>query len=68
MNHLNLHMVHAGPWRPSVQDLVVSLLWLGFDPYPGNFHMPWAWPKNPNMVHFTVLLRHTVTYVPRKVS
>lgn len=32
MNHLNLHMVHAGPWRPSVQDLVVSLLWLGFDP------------------------------------
>ena len=19
-----------------------SLLWLGFDPWPGNFHMPWG--------------------------
>ena len=23
-------------------------LWLGFDPWPGNFCMPWAWPKNKN--------------------
>ena len=22
-----------------------SLLWLGFDPWPRNFPMPWAWPK-----------------------
>ena len=22
-----------------------SLLWLGFDPWPGNFHVHWAWPK-----------------------
>ena len=22
-----------------------SLLWHGFSPWPGNFHMPWAWPK-----------------------
>ena len=22
-----------------------SLLWQGFSPWPGNFHMPWAWPK-----------------------
>ena len=21
-----------------------SLLWCGFDPRPGNFCMPWAWP------------------------
>ena len=21
------------------------LLWLGFDPWPRNFHIPWAWPK-----------------------
>ena len=21
------------------------LLWLGFDPSAGNFHMLWAWPK-----------------------
>ena len=23
-----------------------SLLWHGFHSWPGNFHMPWAWPKN----------------------
>ena len=22
------------------------LLWHGFYPWPGNFHMLWAWPKN----------------------
>ena len=22
-----------------------SLLWQGFDPWPGNFHMPWTQPK-----------------------
>ena len=24
-----------------------SLLWYGFDPWPGNFHMPWVWPLKP---------------------
>ena len=28
-----------------VKDLVLSPLWLGFDPCPGNFHMLQAWPK-----------------------
>ena len=34
-----------------VKDSVLSLQWLrillqgGFDPWPGNLHMPWAWPK-----------------------
>ena len=28
----------------SLQRLRV-LLWCGFDPWPGNFHMPRAWPK-----------------------
>ena len=34
-----------------VNDLALSLQWLGlllwwrFDPWPGNFHMPWVWPK-----------------------
>ena len=34
-----------------VKDLVVLWLWrrwqlqLRFDPWPGNFHMPWAWLK-----------------------
>ena len=28
-----------------VKDMVLSLLWLRFDPWPENFHMKWAWPK-----------------------
>ena len=34
-----------------VKDPVLSLLWLwlqlwcGFNPWPRNFYMPWAWPK-----------------------
>ena len=31
-----------------VKDLALSPLWLGFDPWPGNFHMPWKSPKNEN--------------------
>ena len=36
-----------------VKDPLVSLLrfwslpWHGFNPWPGNFHMPWMWPKRP---------------------
>ena len=22
-----------------------SQMWLGFNPWPRNFHMPWVWPK-----------------------
>ena len=28
-----------------VKDLALSLLCCGFDPWPRNFCMPWAWPK-----------------------
>ena len=28
-----------------VKDLVLSLLWRGFDPQPRNFHMLRVWPK-----------------------
>ena len=31
-----------------VKDLVLSLLWLGFDPWPGNFHMPQPVNNNNN--------------------
>ena len=29
-----------------VKDLALSLLWLRFDPWPGNFYMSQGWPKN----------------------
>ena len=28
-----------------VKDLALSLMWCWFDPWPGNFHMQWVWPK-----------------------
>ena len=28
-----------------VKDLVLLLLWHGFDPWPGNVYMLWMWPK-----------------------
>ena len=39
-----------------------SLLWCSFDPWPGNFHMLWVWPKkkkikcqcNRTYIHFVV--------------
>ena len=31
------------PGGLAVKDLALSLLWLGFNPWPKNFHMPWLW-------------------------
>lgn len=31
-----------------VRDLALSPQWLGFDPWPGNVHMLWAWPEKKN--------------------
>ena len=28
-----------------VKDLALPLGQRGFDPWPGNFHTPWVWPK-----------------------
>ena len=28
-----------------LKDLALSLLWHGFDPWPGNFCVPWVWPQ-----------------------
>lgn len=40
-----------GPWRSlvarQVKGPVLSLLWCGLDPWPGNFCMLWAWPTSP---------------------
>ena len=27
-----------------VKDLALSLLWRGFDPWAGHFHVLWVWP------------------------
>ena len=32
------------PWHCRLKDLVLPQLRLGFDPWPGKFHMPWVWP------------------------
>ena len=44
-----------------VKDPALSLQWLGFDPWPGNFCLPWAWPKpNEDCIMFLVWQRATV--------
>jgi len=48
MSEIILQDFHDGSW---FKDLALSLLWLwlllwcGFDPWPGTFHMPQVWPK-----------------------
>ena len=37
--------IKALPSGLVVRDSALSPLWLGFNPWPGNFCMPWAWPK-----------------------
>ena len=34
-----------------------SLLWCGLDPWPGNFHMPWAQPKYKKYRCFVCLIQ-----------
>ena len=34
----------------AVKDLVLSLLWLGTDPWPGTLHMLWARPEEEKSV------------------
>ena len=38
-----LRPVMEFPSRLEVKDLASSLLWRRFDPWPGNFHVPWVW-------------------------
>ena len=34
---------------PKLPQLLCRLqLWFRFSPWPGNFHMPWVWPKKRN--------------------
>ena len=42
-----------------VKDSALSLLWLGFHPWPGNFHVTWVWPKTEQKqkLHLTLVRR-----------
>ena len=33
------------PGGLAVKDSMLSLLWLGFNPWPRNFYTPWVWEK-----------------------
>ena len=35
-----------------VKDSALSLLWLRFDPWPGNSSMPWVWPKKKLQISY----------------
>ena len=37
------------PGDLAIKDLGLSLLWCGFHPWPGNFHLPWAQPKKTKL-------------------
>ena len=36
------------------------LLWCRFDPWPGNFCMPWAWPKKESFIQLKKNLKNAV--------
>ena len=40
-----------------LKDLTLSLLWLRFSPWPGNFHMPQAQPKK-KVDYFEILTKN----------
>ena len=41
-NSLGVQWVKDPVWLPWLP----ALLWQGFNPWPVNFRMPWAWPIN----------------------
>lgn len=49
-----------------------SLLWLGFSPQPGNFHMAMVWPKKtktwPTLWNYTTLILYNLVSVKRLTS
>ena len=45
-----------------VMDLVLSLLWYSFDPWPGNFHMPWVWQKKNKLVNGQGTAGHCLSF------
>ena len=52
---------HPAEW---VKDLALlqPQIWLGFDPWPGNSHMPWVQLKKEDKI-YVYTLTHTHTFV-----
>ena len=49
-----------------IKDLALLQLWLGFSPWPRNFHMPWVWPKKKKKsVAPSLLVWETIYYVTK---
>ena len=62
LDFLKTNVYLGVPWcRIKVKDLALSpqqlwlLLWHRFHPWPGNFHMPWAWPKRKKKKVYLIL-------------
>ena len=49
-----------------VKDLALSLLWLGMNPWPGNFHMPRVWPKKKERKKNEFEFRSQIPYFFKK--
>lgn len=59
--HSRVSLSRSSPVAQQVKDLAQSLkwlglpLWLGFSPWPGNFHMPHCPPTHPKEYHYLKL-------------
>ena len=51
-----------------VKDPALSLLWLGFNPWPGNSHMPWSWPKNYFSLALILSIIAFIIHIPLSVD
>ena len=49
-----------------VKDPALSLLWPGFNPWPGNFHVPWVWPNFFFLNHYNCALSTFKAFVQKQ--
>ena len=46
-----------------LKDPALPELWLGFDPWPENFHMLWVWPQLKKKKKKKEILSHDMTWM-----